>query len=60
MYQLLTVKDIAGMLRCSVYQVYRLATKKKIPHMKVAGGAIRFDPTEIQHWLAKQKVELSA
>lgn len=53
---LLTVKEIAKLLQCSTYQVYRLTGQKRIPYLRVAGGAIRFDPDEIEAWLAKQRV----
>jgi len=56
MTPLLTVKDVAKLLQCSVYQVYRLTGQKRIPYLKVAGGAIRFDPDEIETWLTEQKV----
>jgi len=56
MKPLLTVKDVAKLLQCSIYQVYRLTGQKRIPYLKVAGGAIRFDPDEIETWLTEQKV----
>ena len=43
MKPLLTVKDVAKLLQCSTYQVYRLTGQKRIPYLKVAGGAIRFN-----------------
>ena len=56
MKPLLTVKDVAKLLRCSTYQVYRLTGQKRIPYLKVAGGAIRFDSDEIETWVREQKV----
>ena len=56
MKPLLTVKDVAKFLQCSIYQVYRLKGQKRIPYLKVAGGAIRFDPDEIEAWVREQKV----
>ena len=56
MKPLLTVKDVAKLLQCSVYQVYRLTGQKRIPYLKVAGGAIRFDADEIETWVREQKV----
>ena len=56
MKPLLTVKDVAKLLRCSTYQVYRLTSKKRIPYLKVAGGAIRFNPDEMDTWLEAQRV----
>ena len=56
MKPLLTVKDVAKLLQCSIYQVYRLTGQKRIPYLKVAGGAIRFDTDEIEVWLEAQRV----
>jgi len=56
MKPLLTVKDVAKLLQCSTYQVYRLTGQKRIPYLKVAGGAIRFDSDEIETWVREQKV----
>ena len=56
MKPLLTVKDVAKLLQCSIYQVYRLTGQKRIPYLKVAGGAIRFDSDEIETWVREQKV----
>jgi len=56
MKQLLTVKELAEMLRCSKYQIYRLTSQRLIPFLRVAGGNLRFDPDEIDAWLEKQKV----
>jgi len=56
MKPLLTVKDVAKLLQCSTYQVYRLTGRKRIPYLKVAGGAIRFNPYEIEMWLDTQRV----
>ena len=56
MTQLLTVKELAEKLRCSTFQIYRLTGGRRIPFMRVAGGAIRFNPDEIDSWLAKCSV----
>ena len=56
MKPLLTVKDVAKLLQYSVYQVYRLTGQKRIPYLKVAGGAIRFNPDEMDTWLEAQRV----
>jgi len=56
MKPLLTVKDVAKLLQCSIYQVYRLTGQKRIPYLKVAGGAIRFNPDEVEGWLDAQRV----
>lgn len=58
MKQLLTVKEIATSLQCSTFQVYRLVGRNLIPHLRIAGSAIRFDPDAIAVWLEKQSYGL--
>lgn len=57
MQQLLTVKELAGILRCSTYNVYRLMKKRAIPYLKIAGGTVRFQADDIEAWILQQKVK---
>ncbi len=45
---MLTVADVARMLRLSKATVYRLAAEGKLPHVRI-GNAIRFVPRELAH-----------
>jgi excisionase family DNA binding protein len=44
---LLTVADVARMLRLSKASVYRLVAEGKLPHVRI-GNAIRFIPSQIR------------
>lgn len=46
-------EDVANYLQVSVQSVYRWASQEKIPHLK-AGGSLRFDPKDVQDWVAKK------
>lgn len=50
----LTVKDVAALLRVDEKTVYRLAKKKELPGFKVA-GAWRFKRDDIESWIEEQK-----
>lgn len=47
--QLLTVAEVAGLLRVEVSTIYVWTSKRKIPFRKV-GGRLRFDRDEILRW----------
>jgi excisionase family DNA binding protein len=51
---MLTVKEIATLLRVDEKTVYRLAKKRELPGFKVA-GAWRFKREDIESWIEKQK-----
>lgn len=56
---LLTVRDVATLLRKSSYSIYRLAEKRKIPSL-VIGGSRCFDPSVLALWLSKKEPTLAA
>jgi len=51
---MLTVKEVATLLRVDEKTVYRLAKKRELPGFKVA-GAWRFKREDIESWIEKQK-----
>ena len=51
MSRLLTIKDLAEQLRIKRGTLYAWASQGKIPCRKIY-GLVRFDPTEIDRWLA--------
>ena len=55
MEPLMTVSEVAALLRVGRSTVYALATAGKLPALKV-GGVLRFDPGEIRAWLNEQHV----
>jgi len=50
----LTVKEVAALLRVDEKTVYRLAKKRALPGFKVA-GAWRFKRADIESWIEQQK-----
>lgn len=51
--RLLTVKDVAEILQCSLQHIYNLVWRDEIPHVKI-GGLLRFKWEELIEWLNKR------
>ncbi len=51
---LMTVKEVAKLLRLSVNQVYLLKDKGEIPGDVMIGKAIRFNKDVIEAWIKTQ------
>lgn len=56
---LLTVAEVAELLRKSVTVIYRLAERSQIPCFRI-GGEWRFDPSTLAFWLIKKDPTLAA
>lgn len=52
--QLLTVEEVAALLRVQVSTIYVWTSKRKIPFRKV-GGRLRFDRSDVMRWTLPQK-----
>ena len=53
--QLLTVKDLAKVLKTSVRQIWRLRAAGQLPpHIKI-GGSVRWDERDLAAWIERQK-----
>lgn len=50
---MLTVDDVAGMLRCSNRSVYRLTDAGKLPRPVKLGGLVRWRREVIEGWIAR-------
>lgn len=48
--RLLTAKDVADLLQCSLQHVYNLVWRGEIPYVKV-GGLLRFQRERLIEWL---------
>ena len=53
--EMLTVKDVAGLLRAQPSSVYAWAKEGKIPAFKI-NGLLRFDLLEVREWIDKSRV----
>ena len=56
---LLSVRDVATLLRKSPWCIYRLAEQRKIPSLLI-GGSRCFDPSVLALWLSKKEPSLAA
>ena len=57
MKQYLTIFETAEKLTISVPTLYRWASEKQIPHVKI-GGRIFFDPETTNHWVEEHAVSV--
>jgi excisionase family DNA binding protein len=55
MEQLLTARDLAGVLNISAHTVLDWAQAGKLPSFKLNGGAVRFRQSEVLAWLEAQR-----
>lgn len=56
MLDLLTIQDVARILRTSRFFIYRKVESGEIPALKV-GRLLRFDPAAIEKWLGQNWYE---
>jgi excisionase family DNA binding protein len=56
MIELLTIKEVAELLKVSQTSVRRLQQGRHLPFIKV-GGSVRFDKSDIINFLKEQRVE---
>ena len=52
---LLTIRDVAALLKISIATVRRLQQQRKLPFIK-AGGSIRFERRDITSYVAARRV----
>lgn len=53
MSEILTVREVAALLKINEKTAYKLAGKGEIPGFKV-GGSWRFDLKEIENWIRRK------
>lgn len=56
MIELLTIKDVAKLLKVSEMSVRRLQQGRHLPFIKV-GGSVRFAESDIVEYLKKQRID---
>ena len=54
---LLDIRGAANLLGCSERFVRRLVQERRVPFIKLGGTRVRFAETDLDHWLAGQRVE---
>ena len=55
--RLLTIADVAGILRLSHQTVYKLLDDGTLPALKI-GSQWRFDPITLKEWIVSQRQEV--
>jgi excisionase family DNA binding protein len=54
---LLDIRAVAEQLGCSERFVRRLVQERRIPFVKLGGTRVRFLSSDLDHWIAAQRVE---
>jgi len=54
--EILTIREVAQLLKINEKTAYKLAAERKLPGFKV-GGSWRFDREEISQWIKRQTQE---
>jgi excisionase family DNA binding protein len=52
---ILTIPEVARYLKISKSKIYRLLSKKEIPHIKI-GRNVRIRQADLQMWVEKQTI----
>jgi len=52
----LTVAEVAEELGCHPISVYRLCSRRKIPHAKASGVGVRIDRADLERFMQGSKV----
>ena len=55
--RLLNIQQVAAYLGLSVHTVYKFASQRKIPHIKI-GKLLKFDRHEIDRWIGAHAVKV--
>lgn len=55
-FELLTIPEVAGLLRVSVPTVRRLQEQRRIPFIKI-GGSVRFTKSDVVSYVEQERVE---
>ena len=56
MEELLTVKQVAEILRVSKQEVYRLVARRRIPYIRFSIREIRFRVEDFEEWLRSKTI----
>ena len=55
MEQLWSAEQVAKFIGRSSKWVYRMALEKRMPHISISAGTVRFDPNDIKRWIESRK-----
>lgn len=54
----LTLAELSRLMNCSKGKLYDLVKRNRVPHSRIAGSMIRFDPKPTAEWLRSQAIEI--
>ena len=54
------VDEVAEFLGLAVGTVYHLLSQKRLPCVRISGRCVRFDPEQIEEWVAQRTEEPEA
>lgn len=55
MTHMVNAKQVSEILGLNVFTVYKLARERILPSVKISKKLVRFDPGDIEKYIAKQK-----
>jgi excisionase family DNA binding protein len=58
--KLWNVNEVAEFLGLAVGTVYHLLSQKRLPCVRISGRCVRFDPRQIEAWVAERMEEPEA
>ncbi len=50
---LLTIREVASLIRLSVGTIYHLVSQRRIPVVRISSRCIRFRRSDLEAWIAK-------
>jgi excisionase family DNA binding protein len=53
----MNIDELSEMLKISISHIYKLTSKRKIPHIKLLGKKLLFDKDAIKNWIKDKSVE---
>lgn len=56
---LLTYKETASFLAMKLPTLYSKVCRHEVPHVRLSGRCVRFDPDELQAWLDARRVPVA-
>ncbi len=56
MDEIMTIPEVARMLKMSKSKIYYLIQRREIPHIKIQRN-VRIKQSDLEKWLAKQEVK---
>lgn len=56
-YGLMTYREAATFLNIKLATLYSKVSRREIPHVRLSGRMVRFNPEALAKWLAERAVE---